>query len=58
MMKQASLDQAQANLSYTTIYAPVDGVILSRSVDVIDRGSQPQRADVVHDRQQPQGDAD
>jgi len=34
MMKQASLDQAQANLSYTTIYAPVDGVVISRNVDV------------------------
>ncbi len=34
MMKQAALEQAQANLSYTTIYAPVDGVVISRNVDV------------------------
>ncbi len=34
MMKEASLDQAQANLSYTTIYAPVNGIVISRSVDV------------------------
>jgi HlyD family secretion protein len=34
MMKQASLDQAKANLSYATIYAPVDGIVISRSVDV------------------------
>ena len=32
--KQASLDQAQVNLAYTTIYAPVNGVVLSRNVDV------------------------
>ncbi len=34
MMKQAALEQADANLSYTTIYAPVDGVVISRNVDV------------------------
>jgi HlyD family secretion protein len=34
MIKQAALDQAQVNLAYTTIYAPVDGVIISRSIDV------------------------
>lgn len=34
IMKQAALDQAKANLSYTTIYAPVDGIVISRSVDV------------------------
>lgn len=34
MMKEASLDQAQANLSYTTIYAPVNGIVISRNVDV------------------------
>ncbi len=34
MMKQASLDQAKANLSYATIYAPVEGIVISRSVDV------------------------
>jgi HlyD family secretion protein len=34
MMKQAALDQAQANLDYTSIYAPVDGVVISRNVDV------------------------
>jgi HlyD family secretion protein len=34
MMKQASLDQAQANLDYTSIYAPVNGVVISRNVDV------------------------
>ena len=33
-MKEAALQQAQVNLAYTTIYAPVDGVVLSRSVDV------------------------
>jgi HlyD family secretion protein len=32
--KEAALEQAQVNLDYTTIYAPVDGVVLSRSVDV------------------------
>jgi HlyD family secretion protein len=34
MIKQASLDQALANLAYCSIYAPLDGVVLSRSVDV------------------------
>lgn len=34
MMKEASLEQAEANLSYTTIYAPVKGIVISRSVDV------------------------
>jgi HlyD family secretion protein len=30
----ANLAQAKLNLSYATIYSPVDGVVLSRSVDV------------------------
>jgi len=30
----ANLDQARTNLSYATIYSPVDGVVLSRAVDV------------------------
>ena len=33
-IKQASLDNARANLGYTKIYSPVDGVVISRSVDV------------------------
>jgi HlyD family secretion protein len=33
-IKQASLDNAQASLGYTKIYSPVDGVVISRSVDV------------------------
>jgi len=33
-IKQASLDNAKANLDYCKIYSPVDGVVLSRSVDV------------------------
>jgi len=31
---KAALDQAQVNLEYCTIYSPVDGVVVSRSVDV------------------------
>jgi HlyD family secretion protein len=31
---RASLHQAQVNLDYTTIYAPTDGTVISRSVDV------------------------
>jgi HlyD family secretion protein len=31
---KAALNQAQVNLDYTTIYSPVDGVVVSRSVDV------------------------
>jgi HlyD family secretion protein len=31
---QAALDREQVNLDYTTIYAPIDGVIISRDVDV------------------------
>ena len=31
---EASLHQAQVNLSYTTIPSPIDGVVISRSVDV------------------------
>src|SRR5580693_2226245 len=34
MIKQAALDQALANLAYCSIYAPLDGVVLSRNVDV------------------------
>ncbi len=34
MMKQAALDQANANLAYTSIYAPINGVVISRNVDV------------------------
>lgn len=31
---RAALDQARINLAHTTIYAPIDGVVLSRDVDV------------------------
>jgi HlyD family secretion protein len=31
---RASLNQARVNLSYTKIYSPIDGVVISRSVDV------------------------
>lgn len=31
---QANLAQAKLNLSYATIYSPVDGIVLSRAVDV------------------------
>src|SRR3954467_4314445 len=31
---QISLDRARQNLSYTAIYAPIDGVIVERNVDV------------------------
>jgi HlyD family secretion protein len=31
---QASLDEAQVNLNYTDILSPVDGVVVSRNVDV------------------------
>ncbi|HXC99349.1 MAG TPA: efflux RND transporter periplasmic adaptor subunit [Verrucomicrobiae bacterium] len=34
LIKQAALDQALANLAYCSIYAPLDGVVLSRNVDV------------------------
>jgi HlyD family secretion protein len=33
-IKEASLTNAAANLSYCKIYSPVDGVVISRSVDV------------------------
>ncbi len=33
-IKEASLSQAQVNLAYTYIYAPINGVVISRSVDV------------------------
>ena len=33
-IKQASLDNAKASLGYTKIYSPVDGTVISRSVDV------------------------
>ncbi|HZI31299.1 MAG TPA: efflux RND transporter periplasmic adaptor subunit, partial [Candidatus Binatia bacterium] len=33
-IKQASLDNAKTSLGYTKIYSPVDGVVISRSVDV------------------------
>ena len=33
-VKQAALEQAQVNLKRCTIYAPVDGVVISRNVDV------------------------
>jgi HlyD family secretion protein len=31
---EASLDRAKTNLSYATIYSPIDGVVISRDVDV------------------------
>jgi HlyD family secretion protein len=34
IIKHASLDQALANLAYCSIYAPIDGVVISRNVDV------------------------
>lgn len=30
----AALEEAEANLSYTTIHSPIDGVVVTRSVDV------------------------
>ncbi len=33
-IKVASLEKAQVDLSRTTIYSPIDGVVISRSVDV------------------------
>ena len=33
-MKQANLELAQVNLEHCTIYSPVDGIVISRSVDV------------------------
>lgn len=33
-MKQAALDDAKVNLEHCTIYSPVDGIVISRSVDV------------------------
>jgi HlyD family secretion protein len=34
MQAQADLNKAQINLEYTNIYSPVDGVVVSRNVDV------------------------
>src|SRR5262249_1323917 len=34
MMKKAALEKAQVDLDRTTIYAPVDGVVISRNVDM------------------------
>jgi len=31
---RAALDQTETNLGYTTIYSPIDGVVISRDVDV------------------------
>jgi len=33
-MKKASLERAQLDLDHCTIYAPVDGIVISRNVDV------------------------
>lgn len=33
-IKQASLDRARLDLAHCTIYAPVDGIVISRNVDV------------------------
>ena len=33
-MKKAALENAQVNLDHCTIYAPVDGIVISRNVDV------------------------
>jgi HlyD family secretion protein len=34
MIKEAALEQAQANLDHTSIFAPIDGIVISRNVDV------------------------
>ena len=34
VMKEASLSMAKINLSYCSIYSPVDGIVISRNVDV------------------------
>ena len=34
LQAQAALDQASTNLAYTKIYSPIDGVVISRNVDV------------------------
>ncbi len=31
---RAALEQAETNLGYTTIYSPIDGVVISRDVDI------------------------
>jgi HlyD family secretion protein len=33
-IKQANLEKAQADLDHCTIYSPIDGIVISRSVDV------------------------
>lgn len=33
-LARAALDQAQTNLAYTTVVSPIDGVVISRNVDV------------------------
>jgi len=33
-IKEASLQSARTNLSYTTIYSPIDGIVINRAVDV------------------------
>src|SRR5262249_46441270 len=33
-IKEASLERARVDLAHCTIYAPVDGIVISRSVDV------------------------
>lgn len=33
-IKQANLEKAQADLNHCTIYSPIDGIVISRSVDV------------------------
>ena len=33
-LKQAALDTARANLDYTKIYSPVDGIVIVRAVDI------------------------
>ena len=49
---EADLNRQQLNLEYCNIYSPVDGVVISRNIDVGQTiAASLQIADTVHDRQ-------
>ncbi|MBK6489483.1 MAG: efflux RND transporter periplasmic adaptor subunit [Gemmatimonadetes bacterium] len=55
---QVSLERAQRNLSYTRIYAPIDGVVIERNVDVGQTVAASSPPPALPHRQRPVADGD
>jgi len=57
-IKQANLEKSKVDLDHCSIYSPVDGIVISRSVDVGNRGGGNECAGPFHHCQRPHENAD